>query len=91
MESTSSEGSPTYFSKGSDNHCFICKENIEVYAIGECEDNQICWKCALTHRLKQRKEECLYCKSFIHKLLITKNKEDFCLTSINDPETDLWF
>ena len=32
--------------------CMICREHIDIYAIGECGHNQICWKCSLKQRLK---------------------------------------
>ncbi len=80
--------------KASDTQCIICVENIDLYAIGECGHNLVCWKCALKQRMKLDKKDCAYCKQINHKMLITSNKYDTietCLTSIFDPETGLSF
>ena len=54
----------------------------------------MCWKCALTQRIKLDKKECPICKHFIHKMLVTANKYDTIETSLNsfyDPESDLYY
>eukprot|EP01080_Neovahlkampfia_damariscottae_P009164 gene9164-1252_t len=51
--------------------CLICCEPIELYAIFECDHNEVCGKCVLIQRGLMDDKKCCICKQETNNLYVT--------------------
>ncbi|KAJ3037011.1 hypothetical protein HDV00_002144 [Rhizophlyctis rosea] len=52
--------------------CFICAEEIQFYAIGEC-NHRVCHLCSLRLRALYKQKTCAYCKTELAAVVYTKS------------------
>lgn len=74
--------------------CDICTNIVDIYAIGECGHNTVCWKCILKQRLKLHQLACPICKQTNYKMLLTIDPTltlAKCDNALYDPDQDIYF
>lgn len=57
--------------------CIICAENIQFYAIGECNHEGVCSKCCYRMRTVVRDRACSVCKQIQEKVIVSRTVKEF--------------
>jgi hypothetical protein len=42
--------------------CILCYETVEIFGIGKCNHNEICFHCIIKSRTKMKNKNCPICK-----------------------------
>jgi len=55
-------------------HCILCFNEIEFFALGSCGHSLVCAKCALRIRLLMDDQKCALCKTELEEVVITSDR-----------------
>lgn len=64
IESTS--GKPT---------CILCCTELNFFALGPCDHNEVCHTCSLRTRLIMEDEQCPICRTDLDEIIITADRD----------------
>ena len=56
-------------------HCILCFNDIQFFALGSCSHVNVCAKCALRIRLLLNDKKCTLCKQELEEVVITQDKK----------------
>ena len=55
-------------------HCILCFNEIQYFALGQCGHTNVCAKCSLRIRLLMQDKKCTLCKQELEEVVITQDR-----------------
>jgi len=56
-------------------HCILCFNEIQFYAMGTCDHKNVCHKCSLRIRLVMNDKHCSICKTELDEIVVASKKD----------------